>query len=73
MDISADRGVEIAQGIAEIQRICDTYGLTMESNNNHGFTWFEVWASDVDAITITPTSGTFAEYSKFALYGIKGA
>ena len=50
MDISADRGVEIAQGIAEIQRICDTYGLTMESNNNHGFTWFEVWASDVDDI-----------------------
>ena len=36
MDISADRGVEIAQGIAEIQRICDTYGLTMESNNNLG-------------------------------------
>jgi hypothetical protein len=29
--------------------------------------------SAIDAITITPNSGNFAQYSSFALYGIKGA
>lgn len=34
---------------------------------------YNLSSTAVNAITITPTSGTFAEYSKFALYGIKGA
>lgn len=34
---------------------------------------YNLSSTAVNSITLTPTSGIFAEYSKFALYGIKGA
>jgi hypothetical protein len=35
--------------------------------------FYNLSSTAVNAITITPTSGTFAQYSSFALYGIKSA
>ena len=34
---------------------------------------YNLSSTAVNSITLTPTSGTFAEHSKFALYGIKSA
>ena len=48
MKITADRGVEIAQAMRDIQTICDKHGLIMLANEEHGASWFEVWARDTE-------------------------
>jgi hypothetical protein len=44
--------------------------------NGAGFVWFNsgLWqkTNAISSITITPWSGSFMQYSSFALYGIKG-
>ena len=50
MKITADRGVEIAQGIELIYAIANKYGLVIEENTNGDVSWFELWADGVDDI-----------------------
>lgn len=48
--IETNRGIEIAQAIADIQKICVERGLTCEWNYGVGITWLEIWADGVDDI-----------------------
>jgi hypothetical protein len=50
MEVTADRAVEIAQGVAEIYKIADKYGLTIEAATAGETTWFEFWCDGVEDI-----------------------
>jgi hypothetical protein len=50
MEVTADRAVEITQGIELIYTIANKYGLTIEANTTGETTWFEMWADGVEDI-----------------------
>ena len=50
MEVTVDRAVEIAQGVAEIYKIANKYGLTIEAATAGETTWFEFWCDGVEDI-----------------------
>lgn len=57
-----NRMVEIAQGIAAMQRIADEYGLRIEANEISAVSLFEVWADDcLDIVSVVDTVATTFE------------
>ena len=54
-----------------------TRSLGGGDNNGSGYCWFSsgVWMNTnaITSITLTPENNNYAQYSHFALYGIKGA
>ena len=50
MKITADKAVEIAQGVAEMYKIADKYGFTIEAATAGETTWFEFWCDGVEDI-----------------------